>query len=113
MNLKEDHLYVYLFKDILKIEFAKNTSDPIKHSMASIGKKKRKTADKNLLKHLYQKQGQPALEEATGDLEDLPACASQEAPGRRIQPETLLGEGKRAIVSGNYGLFNYTHSSLD
>lgn len=46
MNLKEDHLYVCLFKDILKIEFAKHTSDPIKYSMASIPKKKAKQQTK-------------------------------------------------------------------
>lgn len=39
MNLKLTHLYVCLFKDILKIEFAKNIHDTIKYSMAPIQKK--------------------------------------------------------------------------
>lgn len=46
MNLKLDHLHVRLLKDILKIEFAKNTSDRIKYSMASIPKKKEKQQTK-------------------------------------------------------------------
>ena len=47
----------------MKIGFARNTNDTIKYSMAFIQKE---TADRNLLKHLYQKYGQPALEEVAG-----------------------------------------------
>lgn len=46
MNLKLDHLYVCLFKGILKIEFAKNASDTMKYSMALVPQEKEKQQTK-------------------------------------------------------------------
>lgn len=46
MNLKLDHLHVCHFKGVLKREFAKNTSDTIKYSMALIPKEKEKQQTK-------------------------------------------------------------------
>lgn len=94
MNLKWAHLYVCLFKDILKIEFAKNIHDTIKYSMASIQKK---TVDEFFWSAGIRNTVSQHLE-VTGWPRRLIAGAFQQAPGSHLEHETLLGQGHRAKV---------------
>lgn len=83
-----------LFKDILKIEFAKNIHDTIKYSMASIQKK---TVDESFWSAGMRNMVSQHLE-VTGWPRRLIARAFQQAPGSQMEHETLLGQGHRAKV---------------
>lgn len=88
MNLILTYLYICLFKDILKIGFAKNIHDTIKYSMASIQKK---TVDEFFWSTSIRNMVSQHLE-VTGWPQRLITPAFQQAPGSQMEHETLLGQ---------------------